>query len=38
MIEATKQWLNDRSINKNLSDMLEIHESGFSIGNAIKIQ
>ena len=38
MIEATKQWLNDRSINKNLSDMLEIHESGFSICNAIKIQ
>jgi len=38
MIKATKQWLNDRSINKNLSDMLEIHESGFSIGNAIKIQ
>lgn len=38
MIEATKQWLNDTPVTKNLSEMLEIHENGFSIGNAIKIQ
>jgi len=38
MIDATKQWLNDPAINKNLSEMLEIHENGFSIGGAIKIQ
>ncbi|MBE7524877.1 MAG: hypothetical protein KJZ57_02165 [Anaerolineales bacterium] len=38
MIAATKQWLNDPAINKNLSEMLEIHENGFSIGRAIKIQ
>jgi hypothetical protein len=42
MIEATKQWLMDvkdnESVQKNMAEMLEIHESGFSIGKAIKIE
>lgn len=38
MITATKQWLNNPSVSKDLNDMLEIHENGFSIGGAIKIQ
>lgn len=37
MIKAAEQWLNDPTITKDLSDMLEIHENGFSIGNAVKI-
>ena len=37
MIEATKQWLNDTTVTKNLSKMLVIREDGFSIGNAIKM-
>ncbi|MCD4761634.1 hypothetical protein K8R32_01620 [bacterium] len=36
MIEATKQWIKETS--KDTSEMLEIHENGFSIGNAIRIQ
>jgi len=38
MIGATKQWLNDSTVNNNLSEMLEIHENGFSISGAISIQ
>jgi len=38
MIEATNQWFCDPTVVKDLSKMLEIHENGFSIGNAIKIQ
>lgn len=38
MVKATKQWLDDTTVTKNLAEMLEINENGFSIGNAIKIQ
>ncbi|MFH0857688.1 MAG: hypothetical protein V1848_02995 [Candidatus Magasanikbacteria bacterium] len=38
MINATKQWLNDLTVNKDLGDLLEIYENGFSIGGAIKMQ
>jgi len=38
MINATKQWLDDPNVNKDLNDMLEIHENGFSIDGAIKIR
>lgn len=38
MIAATKRWLNDKSVTKNLYGILEIHENGFSIGNVVKIQ
>lgn len=38
MINATKQWLKDPAVIKDLNDMLEIHENGFSIGGAIKMQ
>lgn len=37
MTGAAKQWLDDTSVTKNLSEMLEICENGFSFGNAIKI-
>jgi len=36
MIEATKQWIQETS--PDTSKMLKIHENGFSIGNAIRIQ
>lgn len=35
MIAATREWLDDPTVNKDLSDILEIHENGFSIGRAI---
>lgn len=37
MIEATKEWLNDSTNTKDLSEILKIHENEFSIGNAIQI-
>jgi len=37
MVEATNQWLSDSTVNKSLSEMLEIHENGFSVGG-LKIQ
>jgi hypothetical protein len=36
MIDATKQWIKNTS--PDMSEMLNIHEEGFSIGNAIRIQ
>jgi len=38
MIGATEEWLNDSRIQKNISEMIEIHENSFAIGNAPKIQ
>jgi hypothetical protein len=32
LLDATKDWLNDQTINKEYSNLLEIHETGLSIG------
>ena len=32
LIDATNDWLNDQTINKDYSKLLEIHENGVSIG------
>jgi hypothetical protein len=42
IIEATQQWFidvsKDQNIQKNIAEMLEIYEEGFSIGNALRIE
>jgi hypothetical protein len=42
MIEATNQWLRDVSdneaIQRNIKEMMVIHEGGFTIGGAMSIR